>query len=301
MAKALRIDNNLRKLVLIYNEYKENGDRHELRLYKCPDDVCGVPVFAVYPAKFKPGRIKSPHPYFRAGQINPHNKKCKFYLEEEERLKPDFKRKPVKNAFNGEMGEIPVVFNRNRNRTKETAAATGSNKQPVAVKVSAGHNYGDNKGSTNKSTPSSQLLEKFAEVYEKAVQPEKLPIYIPGCRAKNYAEAFVPANCGIKAGKSAGLYIYKSLYKSHKEFKTGTALTLTDKADDGLPMQVWISNKINKPLAYYVMIIDSLKKAQENKTGKVYVCGEFVFSDRGIKHYSVELEDIEDIYISFSF
>ena len=51
MEKALRIDNNLRKLVLIYNEYKENGDRHELRLYRCPDVVCNVPVFAVYPSK----------------------------------------------------------------------------------------------------------------------------------------------------------------------------------------------------------------------------------------------------------
>lgn len=298
MEKALRIDNNLRKLVLIYDEYKENGDRHESRLYKCPDAVCNAPVFPVYPARLKPERIKSPHPYFRAGHKIPHNEKCKFYLEEEVKPKPFPERKPVKNNFNGEMGETPVVFNRNRKRIKETLIVSG-NSETVTTAVSAGRNLGEHKNRTNKSIPSSQILERFVEVYERTEHLEKLPIYIAGCRAKNYAEAFISAKYGIKSGKSAGLYIYKSFYKSHKEFKTGTVLTLTDKADDGLPLQVWISKNINKPLAYYEMITDGLIKAQESKTGRVYVCGEFVFSDKGIKHYSVELEDIEDVYISF--
>ena len=125
-----------------------------------------------------------------------------------------------------------------------------------------------------------------------------MKIDIPGCIARNYADAFVAADKGVdERGIVKGYYIYKGPYGGHHSyFSGGLLITFNSTSGDGRKLGVWIKPRL-EPDASRQEIREMLKRADRDKNATVYALGRFRLFDE--KKYSIDLEAFGDLWITF--
>ncbi|GEM_PF-3230424 len=274
---ARRIGNGGRGGVVSISELIRNGVDPRSYNYRCIDEKCDAPVFPAVPDKVKPGRLRSPSPYFRAGPSERHKDGCMRGAIEERIINAQQQGHGSGALVDGEhaiSGGAPVRFvEKSPVKTvggggKQSSGDDGADEQRARTR-----GRGDGGGA---SEASSKSIEKFVDVYENPPIPhDQLPISIKGCPAKTFAETFISPIEGASLLLNSDIrHIYRGQYDRHEHWKTGISLYFKETVN-GLPLSVWIPNTL-EPASVLNRLIDRIQVAESVRDATLYVLGRFV-------------------------
>lgn len=301
-------NNRQKELIYITElEYESESERSDTcsNQYQCPSEKCGVPVFPALPKKKKTGRIKAPRAYFRAGSSNPHEEACTRDngLRKEESSNRSTKKRKLSNS-SADLADFPMRFDdspyrENRHHDGE------SNAYELENVFEQETNKNSSAKPTKESKKSSRHIREFVKYYEKF--PEKRiskKIVIPGCRARNFEEAFRPVKTAVDdQGISYGLYIYYGTYKNYKDYRSGVSIIFSDSALDGNELTVWVRDKLESKNSQKELRL-RLRQSGAKNSAVIYVLGEFQqrpkkSGDSTEIKYSVELNGLNYLWVAF--
>lgn len=275
-------------LVSITAMVKEGIDPRQFA-YRCVDEVCDAPVFPAIPDKVKPGRTKSPSPYFRAGRTRPHIKGCRrvSIAERIAMATPDTKTTNP-GAAHEETGLAPVRF-------VETPPTCQSGKDSDEARDGELHRDEQDgrrgwQGGVKSSEATSRTMERFAEAYENPPRLyAQMPIKIKRCPASNFAETFLPPKEGVRRFLNSNIrHIYRGTYDRKEPWPTGTSIYFEDKAN-GSPISVWVPKDL-EPKSVLDQLLEQAEKAKGRHDAVIYVVGTFIVrSTSKSKKYAIEL------------
>lgn len=258
--------------------------------YRCIDETCDVPVFPAIPDKIKPGRARSPSPYFRAGYSRRHADGCmRAAIEVKIRNQKLNKQVPQLGTSNERTraGLVPVRFIESR-PVKTSSGARGHIKTAENPQEQMVRSYGKHGGYTGTSEATTRTMERYADAYENPpASYDKLRIIINGCPAKTFSETFLSPIKGATSLIHTNIrHIYRGQYNWHQYWNSGISVYFQESVND-IPLSVWIPNNL-EPTSVLNRILDRLQEAKCSHDAVIYALGKFVLK-HGYGKYAIEL------------
>jgi hypothetical protein len=304
MEYAIRIISPTEKPLVTITQMQELGEEVARSYsYQCPDDDCRVSVFPSFPQKREPGRIKAPRPYFSA-RGESHREFCQqdgmFVLADKVRRRPPIRTlTPKAEAL---LADYPMRFDESEHKLKGGDSDDGGTLggvSPTVIRAGGVRSSGEDSPETRVSVRSSRHVREFVRVYEGIPEARPhLPIKISGCPAYTYAQAFRHISKAVAARDREVRRIYWGDYSRHKTTKSGTAIYFKGKSDDNLPLGIWVPSEIGTR-NFTQEIMRRLDRASHEPGAKIYVLGRFEPWDEPVWKYSVPLDKLNYLWISF--
>lgn len=272
--------------------YKTSAQANLTARYVCAD--CKVRVHAVIPSRIKPGRKRSPSPYFSSSP-NKHKRDCT------RRPKAAPPSVPTTRTMAGRSrrGDVPAKWNElitpivpapGSGSSKPTGAVTGGASKGVRVTTPG----------SGSSIPSTGLVEKVARAWlgmsatEAAAEPFEADWNPQG----TYQTAFIVA--GPKEVTDRPVTperIYVGEIATVAQGKSGYILTLATRHGDGSELKVWLQNALQTAPAGGAQLWKRLQDGNVVPGMLIFALGAFAHQAIGPGFFSLPVIDSRKVWI----